>query len=325
MSREIRIAAPSWPRLRARPLAAFRAAVCALLAAAGACATRSDVRLLQNDLRVMHIESMQADSARHAQIDAIIAAIGRTQDSMRVMHAQVVKFQGDSRGEMYALGQQLIQIQELTGQSQRRLQELRGSLEQRAAEVPSPAVAQPGAPPIQQPAAPAAVVPSSSQAPTSSSAAAGASNATIPAGSAALPNAAAAAPVAATPAGPGPNQLFQLSLDQLRRGSAGVARSGFQDLLRQYPNSDVAPEAQFYIAQSFETEGSVAAADSAYALVVSRYPQSSRAPSALYKRALALQAQGKVQAARGALDQVIRQYPRSDEAVLARDRLRTLK
>jgi TolA-binding protein len=32
-----------------------------------------------------------------------------------------------------------------------------------------------------------------------------------------------------------------------------------------------------------------------------------------------------VQGARAALDQVIRQYPRSDEAVLARDRLRTLK
>jgi TolA-binding protein len=58
---------------------------------------------------------------------------------------------------------------------------------------------------------------------------------------------------------------------------------------------------------------------------VSKYPQSARAPSALYKRALALQAQGKVQAARAALDLVIRNYPRSDEAVLARDRLRTLK
>jgi len=305
----ISLAGPSRPRLRARPLAVLRAAAFASLAAAGACATRSDVRVLQNDLRVMRMESMQSDSARRLQLDAVIAALGRTQDSLRLMHAQVVKFQGDSRGEMYALGQQLIQIQELTGQSQRRLQELRGSLEQRAAETQAPvavppATAQPSAQPQASP-APSVPAPNAGAPPV-----------------AAQPN--AAAPVNAAPAGPGPNQLFQLALDQLRRGSAVAARSGFQDLLRQYPSSDVAPEAQFYIAQSFETEGSIAAADSAYALVVSRYPQSARAPSALYKRALALQAQGKVQAARAALSQVIRQYPRSDEAVLARDRLRTL-
>jgi len=302
VSRNLSLAGQSGPRLRARPLAVLRAAALASLAAAGACATRSDVRVLQNDLRVMRMESMQADSARRAQLDAVIAALGRTQDSLRTMHAQVMKFQGDSRGEMYALGQQLIQIQELTGQSQRRLQELRGSLEQRAAELQTPA--------------PAAAAP----APQANPAPAGAApNATSPA----VPN--VSAPSEAAAAGPGPNQLFQLALDQLRRGSAVAARSGFQDLLRQYPSSDLAPEPQFYIAQSFESEGSVASADSAYALVVSRYPQSARAPSALYKRALALQAQGKVQAARAALDQVIRQYPRSDEAVLARDRLRTLR
>ena len=308
-------AGPSGPRLRARPLAVFRAAAFASLAAAGACATRSDVRVLQNDLRVMHIESMQADSARRAQLDAVIAALGRTQDSLRLMHTQVVKFQGDSRGEMYALGQQLIQVQELTGQSQRRLQELRGSLEQRAAEVQAPVTAAPA--PVPQ-----VVTPQRDPVPTAAIAAATPNVVAPPA--TAVPNAGATV-AAGAPAGPGPNQLFQLALDQLRRGSAGAARSGFYDLLRQYPTSDLAPEAQFYVAQSFETEGSIAAADSAYALVVSKYPQSSRAPSALYKRALALQAQGKVQAARGALDQVIRQYPRSDEAVLARDRLRTLK
>jgi tol-pal system protein YbgF len=312
-------AGTSASRLTARPLAVVRVAAVASLAIVAGCATRSDVRVLQNDIRVMRMESLQADSARRAQLDAVIAALGRTQDSLRLMHAQVVKFQGDSRGEMYALGQQLIQIQELTGQSQRRLQELRGSLEQRAAETQTPG-AVPSTPTAQQP---ATQPPTTQSAPAVAPGGTGTGAPPNASSSAASPNATTAAP--AGPAGPGPNQLFQLALDQLRRGSAVAARSGFQDLLRQYPNSDVAPEAQFYIAQSFETEGSIAAADSAYALVVSRYPQSARAPSALYKRALALQAQGKVQGARAALDQVIRQYPRSDEAVLARDRLRTLK
>ena len=279
-----------------------------VLVAAGACATRGDIRVLQNDIRVMRIESQQSDSLRRVQVDAAIAAMARVQDTLRVMHAQVAKFQGDVRGELYALGQQIIQVQELSGQSQRRLQELRASLEQRSQEMQAPPNVPAPAPATQTPTTqtpaqqtPASARPSATATPTTP------------------------APQPQTPAGPGPNQLFQLALDQLRRGSAVAARAGFLDLLRQYPEADVAPEAQFYIAQSYETEGSIAQADSAYAIVVSRFPQSSRAPTALYKRALALQQQGKVQAARAALDKVIRDYPRSDEAVLARDRLRTLR
>ena len=281
----------------------------AALVAAGACASRNDIRILQSDLQVMRIEANQADSMRRVQLDAVIASLGRTQDSLRSMHAQLFKFQGDVRGELYSLGQQLIQVQELTGQSQRRLQELRASMEQRAPDVAPPVTSPQSTAPSSQPqTTQPQTTPQTRPQPS-----------TVVAPSTVPQN---AAPDAQTP---GPNQLFQLSLDQLRRGSAVAARAGFQDLLRQYPTADVAPEAQYYIAQSYETEGSIASADSAYALVVSKYPQSPRAPSALYKRALALQAQGKIQAARAALDLVIRNYPRSDEAVLARDRLRTLK
>ena len=289
----------------------------AALVAVGACATRSDIQVLQSDLRVMRIEANQADSARRVQLYAVIAALGGTQDSLRSMHAQLFKFQGDVRGELYSLGQQLIQVQELTGQSQRRLQELRASMEHRAPDLIAPGT-QPSPAPISAPAP--SVQPSQSQG-------AGAGTQTRPSSTTAVVPSPTATPQSASAGSttPGPNQLFQLSLDQLRRGSAAAARAGFQDLVRQYPTADVAPEAQFYIAQSYESEGNIASADSAYALVVSKYPQSARAPSALYKRALALQAQGKVQAARAALDLVIRNYSRSDEAVLARDRLRTLK
>ena len=249
------------------------------LLATGACATKGDLRIVQNDLQVMRIEQAQADSARKRQLDDILAALTTSRDSMLVLSKRLAKFQGDAAGELYALGQQLIQVQELSGQSQRRLQELRGSLEERAQQVAAPP------PPV------------------------------VPGG-----DASAAATVT-----PGPNQLFQLSLDQLRRGSTGAARLGFADLLKQYPNSDVAPDAQFYVAESYAQEGNQGAADSAYALVVGQYPKSPRAPTALYKRARILQAAGKAAAALTALNQVIRDNPRSDEAALAREQLRTLR
>ena len=270
----------------------------AALATGGCFATQSDVRLLQNDVQIMRTEAAIADSVRRAQLDAVIAALGRTNDSLRVMSTQLGRFQGDVREELYSLGQQLIQVQELTGQSQRRLQELRASLEQRAQELAAPVnVAAPAPTPAPGGATP--TEPPAGQTP-----------------SGAVPGAAAA---------PGPNQLFQLALDQLRRGSTAAARTGFQDLLRQYPTADIAADAQFYLAETYAAEGSAAAADSAYAEVAVRYPQSQRAPTAVYKRAVAHQRAGRTEQARAGFNQVVERYPRSEEAALAREQLRTLR
>jgi len=266
-----------------------------LVLVTGACfATRSDVQLLQSDIGTLRTEQAQRDSLRGAQLDRVIATLGTVSDSLRVTSARLSQFQGDVRGELFSLGQQLIQIQELTGQSQRRLQELRAGLEERASSaLPPTAGAAPGA----------AAVPGAGQPATA-------------------PVAATGAP-AATAATPGPNQLYQLSLDQLRRGSAAAARAGFQDLLRQYPTSDLAPDASFYIAESWASSGGTATADSVYQAVAQRYPTSPRAPTALYKHALILIQGGRATEGRAALQEVVSRYPRSDEAELARDRLRS--
>jgi tol-pal system protein YbgF len=103
-----------------------------------------------------------------------------------------------------------------------------------------------------------------------------------------------------------------------------VARSGFEELLKSYPNSEDAPEAMVYIAETYAAERNQAAADSVYGLVVQRYPKSPKAATALYKRALVLKSAGQNAAARASLERIVREYPRSDEASLAREQLRTL-
>lgn len=125
-------------------------------------------------------------------------------------------------------------------------------------------------------------------------------------------------PVAgAAPAGPGPAQLYQMAQEQLRGGRWGSARGAFNDILTQYPSSDLAPDALFGIGQAYENEGNGSAADSVYALVVQRHPQSERAPTALYKRATALRVTGQAAAAQALYKQIVDKYPRSDAAVLA--------
>ena len=273
---------PRWIRLALVP---------AVVLTAGACATKTDMRVLQNDLANLKAERNIADSANRAQLERVIASLGAVTDSMSALTARSARFQADARQDMYAMQQQLVTIQELTGQSQRRLQELRSSMEQRAQELATA--------PVPTPAAGAAPTP----------------------GGTGVPAATGAAPAG----GPGPNQLFQLALDQLRRGSTGSARAAFQDLLRQYPQSDIAGDAQFYIAESFATEGKAASADSVYAIVVANHGTSARAATALYKRGVAAEAASRSAEARTFYEAVVRQYPRSDEAALARDRLAALK
>ena len=86
---------------------------------------------------------------------------------------------------------------------------------------------------------------------------------------------------------PGPATLYKLACDQMSRGSHGTAGQGFQDLLTQYPTSDLAPDAQYYIGESLAAEGNSAAADSVFNLVVTTYPRATtRGFGALQARAL---------------------------------------
>lgn len=133
--------------------------------------------------------------------------------------------------------------------------------------------------------------------------------------------AAPAAPAAAP--GPGPGQMYEMSLQQYRRGSLATARLGFQEFLRAYPQHERAPDALFYVGETFARDDPDSAV-AVYESVVRRYPRSVRAPSALYKLGLIAEQRGDRAAARGYFSRVIAGYPRSDEAALARDKLQRL-
>jgi tol-pal system protein YbgF len=242
----------------------------------GCFASKGDIGILQDELRALRSQIAQTDTVRRAQADTAMMLISRANDSLRLLSTRFAAFQANVSGGLYDMNRQLLQIQELSGQSQRRLQELRASMEARNEAM--------------------------SAAPTG------------------------AGPDTTKPAaGPGPAQLFQVAFDQMQRGSFGVARTGFQDLLEKYPNFEEAPTAQLYIGQSFAEEKNVTAADSVYQLVASKYPQSKAAPTALYKYALSQIAQKKNPVARTVLNRIVKEYPNSDEASLARDLLRTTK
>jgi tol-pal system protein YbgF len=123
----------------------FRSLVPLVALATSACfATRNDVRVLQGDISTLRAERAMGDSARAQQIDRIIATLRIATDSLRSLAGQSARFQGDARESLRELREAITQVQELTGQSQKRLQEIRASVEARPEAAPTDSTGAPG-------------------------------------------------------------------------------------------------------------------------------------------------------------------------------------
>jgi tol-pal system protein YbgF len=257
----------------------------ATLAVSACFATRSDVRTLQGDIAVLRAENARADSVHRAEFQRAAIAVGAVADSVRAVNAFLARFSTDvSRFQ----GDLSITLHTF-GQQLLTIQELIGQNQKHMQDVRAEMERQ-------QAELATAAQPST-------------------------PGAPQAAPGAGSTS-PGPAQLFKLGGQMLDRGSYPAARAAFGSLLEQYPNDDMAGEAQFGIGHSFDLEGQAAAADSVYAIVVDKYPKTEHASSALYKRAMAAKGSGQSAKAQAMFQQLVAKYPHSPEAATVADLLK---
>lgn len=273
---------------RGRSRAALLAVPALLLSSAGCFATRGDVRILQQDINTVRTESQRSAQAQAQSLAEAARVLQLVSDSLTRISSRQLAFEGDTRGELRRVNEQLLRVQELLGQSASILRSFRADIESSGRIITQPPVSD------TPPATGGAVPPTAP-----------------PTGGAVTPN----------PGLPGPSQLYQDGMDHFRRSSYASARIAFSDLLLNYPGVDVAPEAQYWIAEAFAAEKNLVAAETAYAAVVSKYPESVRAPDAMYKRALMLLEQGNTAAAKPLLQELIKRYPRSNAADFAKERL----
>ena len=75
------------------------------------------------------------DSLQRAQLTQIISVQQRTYDSLAALNRALLAFRGELMGQFYEVQKSLIQVQELTGQSTRRLSEMRGDLDARGQQM----------------------------------------------------------------------------------------------------------------------------------------------------------------------------------------------
>ncbi|HEV2146485.1 MAG TPA: tol-pal system protein YbgF [Longimicrobiaceae bacterium] len=126
------------------------------------------------------------------------------------------------------------------------------------------------------------------------------------------------------PADASADELYNTALAALRRGSLQTARAGFQEFLRAYPSHALAPDALFYVGETYNEAKDVQNALTTYAQVVQRFPASSKAPTALYRAGTIEAGRGNRTEARALFNRVVQSYARSPEATLARDQLQKL-
>src|SRR5256714_8420485 len=211
-----------------------RSALLVSLGLTAGCALKGDVRKVELQVQALQADVARSEAARAADEDTVLLAIKALQQALVTQQAYLVQMRGDLRTDLLSVQQQLVSVQELTGQSQQRLTELRSRIEARGQQQ---------------------------------------DNAVTPVGP------------SGNPAGPGPDQMYDLSLQQYRRGSLATARLGFREFLRVFPTHERAPDALFYVGESFE-QASPDSAAAVYDQVVQTYPHSARAASALYNLGL---------------------------------------
>ncbi|HEX7050942.1 MAG TPA: tetratricopeptide repeat protein [Longimicrobiales bacterium] len=127
-----------------RVAAAFRRGTLLLAvgstAAFAACATKRDVKTLGDEISLL--------SARQDSLVALLRAQNRElMDSLRAGSEMMLQIRGELGHQLLQMEQQLVQLQELSGQSQRRLADLRRDLEsrERTFDTTTPAPAAPPA------------------------------------------------------------------------------------------------------------------------------------------------------------------------------------
>jgi tol-pal system protein YbgF len=164
-----------------------------------------------------------------------------------------------------------------------------------------------------------------------------AAGAPAPAAGAPGPSASAPAPPPGLePAPPAPAtslseelQIYEEGFRYYRSGSYDKAVERFRTFLQQYPQSEYADNALFWLGECYLKQGDQERAILAFEDVTKRYPKGNKVADALYRQGVALLEMGKQTgqedayrpAAKDVFERILRDYPDSERVPEARRQL----
>lgn len=143
-----------------------------------------------------------------------------------------------------------------------------------------------------------------------------------------IPNPAAPAQpgsAAQQPQAPPPDVLYNNGLRDYNAGHYELAAQEFADYLKFYPTTELAGNAQFYVADIEYRQGNYAEAVKDYDKVLEQFPGGNKAAAAQLKKGMALLQLGQRDSGIKELQSLVQRYPRSMEADQARQQLAKLR
>jgi tol-pal system protein YbgF len=133
-----------------------------------------------------------------------------------------------------------------------------------------------------------------------------------------------AVPIAPPPAvalGTSPQKLWEEGWADYTLSQWDLAIAGFEAVIKYYPKSERAADAQVYIGHSYMGAGKYDKAVDAYDAAIRNYPSAPGVPDAYYKKGVALRALKQADAAKASFEYVVKTYPDSNAASLAKQEL----
>ena len=247
-----------------------RAIAAACLAGVAACAKPAQVHDVETQVGVLRADSRRADSASAAQLRQVLVLQQQMMDSLAATRRSLNEMKGGMSNDMLAVQQQLLQLQELTGQSQRRLTELRSQLEARGESTGgTPLSAAPGVPPDSGGAPPAASASAQQMYDASLS--------QLRRGSAATGRAGLREMLQAYPKSElVPDALYFVG-QSFSSENPDSAAAYYRKVVKEYPTSSRAPAALYGLGLLAERHGDKAGARDAYNQLLKSYPKSDEA------------------------------------------------
>ena len=114
------------------------------------------------------------------------------------------------------------------------------------------------------------------------------------------------------------------AFDALKAKDYDSAIARFKDFLRQYPQSTLAGNAQYWLGQAYYVTRDLDDAAASFRAVGDQYPKSSKVPDALLALGMTQIDQQHLSDGRSTLSQVVQRYPGTDAAKAATSRLANL-
>jgi tol-pal system protein YbgF len=283
-------------------------AIAAAALVAAACASAQRASLAER------VERLEAQAAAQDNAQANIELLNRLnalQQETASLRGLVEQLQHDNARLRQALREQYLDTDS-------RLARLEG------AAIATPPPAAEGAVTAADPAGTGAAVPTAGTPATP-----GAAGTAVAAGTAAAPTGVVAgvahAPLPGTPAAPmTERELYDSAFQALREGEYAEASRRFQAYLEAFPNGQLAPNAWYWLGESYYVTQNYAVALQAFQSLLQAFPDSNKAADALLKAGYSQFELGRSAEGESTLREVIARFPGSDAARLAQSRLRTL-